>query len=200
MKDPRVDAYIAKSADFAKPILKRLRAEVHAACPDVIEELKWNAPHFNYKGMFCMMAGFKKHCIFGFWKHTLVLGPNAGDDAWGQFGRMSSLDDLPSSAVMARCLKKAMQLNDDGVTVKRKPKAAAKPLRVPADLATALKKNAKAKAGFAALSPSHKREYVEWVTDAKGADTRARRLEQAIAWMAEGKSRNWKYEKVKTEK
>jgi uncharacterized protein YdeI (YjbR/CyaY-like superfamily) len=194
-KDPRVDAYITKAADFAKPILKRLRAEVHAACPDVKEEMKWSNPHFNYKGMFCAMAGFKQHCIFGFWKHKLVLGPDARDDAWGQFGRMTSLDDLPPSTVMAKYLKKAIQLNDDGVTVARKPKAAAKPLRVPADLSAALKKNKKAQAVFGDFSPSHKREYVEWITEAKRAETRAQRVTRSIAWIAEGKSRNWKYER-----
>jgi uncharacterized protein YdeI (YjbR/CyaY-like superfamily) len=141
------------------------------------------------------MAGFKKHCIFGFWKHTLVLGPDAPDDAWGQFGRMTSLDDLPSSNVMAKYLKKAMQLNDDGVTVARKPKGAQKPARVPPDLAGALKRNKKAQAVFADFSPSHKRDYIDWITEAKGVDTRTRRVTQAIVWIAEGKSRNWKYER-----
>jgi bacteriocin resistance YdeI/OmpD-like protein/uncharacterized protein DUF1801 len=195
MKDPRVDAYIAKSADFAKPILERLRAAVHSACPDVTEEMKWSTPHFTYKGMFCGMAAFRKHCIFGFWKHKLVLGPDARDGAWGQFGRITSLDDLPSAAVMARYLKKAKRLNDDGVAVARKRKAAPKPVRVPADLAAGLKKNKKAQVAFADFSPSHKREYVEWITEAKRAGTRAQRLTQSIAWIAEGKSRNWKYER-----
>jgi uncharacterized protein YdeI (YjbR/CyaY-like superfamily) len=194
-KDPRVDAYIAKSADFAKPILKRLRADVHAACPDVIEEFKWSNPHFNYKGMFCMMAGFKKHCIFGFWKHKLVVGPDTPGNAWARFQHITSIDDLPSSNALAKYLKKAMRLNDAGVKVVRTAKSVTKPLRVPADLATALKENKKAQAAFADFSPSHKREYAEWITEAKSADTRARRLAQAIEWIAEGKSRNWKYER-----
>jgi uncharacterized protein YdeI (YjbR/CyaY-like superfamily) len=194
-RDPRVDAYIAKSADFAKPILKRLRAEVHAVCPDVIEELKWSSPHFNYKGMFCMMAGFKKHCIFGFWKHKLVVGPDAPGNAWARFQQLTSVDDLPSSRVLAGYLKKAMRLNDEGIAIQRKPRKAAKPVRVPADLAAALKKDKKAQAAFADFSPSHRREYVEWITDAKAADTRARRLAQAAEWIADGKSRNWKYER-----
>jgi hypothetical protein len=146
-KDPRVDAYIAKSAEFAKPILKRLRAEVHAACPDVTEELKWSHPHFNYKGMFVGMAAFKTHCTFMFWKGSLVVGPNGKSaDAWGHLGRITSLDELPSTTVMAGFLEKAMALNDQGITVKRKPNAAPKPVRVPADLAAALKKNRKAQA------------------------------------------------------
>lgn len=195
-KDPRVDAYIEKSAEFAKPILTRLRAEVHAACPDVTEELKWSHPHFNYKGMFVGMAAFKAHCICNFWKGSLVIGPDSKRaDAWGHLGRITSLDDLPSTNVMAGYVKKAMELNDKGVTVKRKkPKAAAKPVRVPVDLAVALKKNKNVHAVFAGFSPSHRREYIEWITEAKAADTRARRVAQAITWMAEGKSRNWKYQ------
>ncbi len=194
-KDPRVNAYIAKSADFAKPILKRLRADVRSTCPAVTEEMKWSSPHFNYKGMFCMMAGFKQHCIFGFWKHKLVVGPDAPGNAWARFQHITTVDDLPSSKAMAGYLKKAMRLNDKGITIERKPRSAAKPVRVPADLAAALKKHAKARSAFAAFSPSHKREYVEWITEAKSADTRARRLAQAIEWIAEGKSRNWKYER-----
>jgi len=198
-KDARVDAYIAKSADFAKPILKRLRAEVHAACPDVTEEMKWSFPHFTYKGMFCAMAAFTQHCTFGFWKGSLVLGSNSRSaDAMGQLGRIASLDDLPSKAVMAGYLKKAMALNDQGITVKRKPKAAPKPVRVPADLAAALKKNKNAPAAFADFSPSHKREYIEWISEAKRADTRARRVAQAVEWTAEGKSRNAKYQSAAT--
>jgi uncharacterized protein YdeI (YjbR/CyaY-like superfamily) len=194
-KDPRVDAYIAKSADFAKPILKRLRDEVHAACPDVKEELKWSHPHFNYKGMFFGMAAFKAHCICNFWKGSLVVGPNdRSADAWGHLGRITSIGDLPSTKVMAGFFKKAMALNDRGITVARKPRGAPKPVRVPADLAAALKKNTKAGAVFAEFSPTRKRDYVEWITEAKTADTRARRLTQSIAWIAAGKSRNWKYE------
>jgi uncharacterized protein YdeI (YjbR/CyaY-like superfamily) len=194
-KDPRVDAYIARSAGFAKPILKRLRAEVHRTGPDVTEQMKWSAPHFNYKGMFCMMAGFKKHCIFGFWKHKLVVGPAAPGNAWARFQHITSIDDLPPSKTLAKYLRKAMQLNDAGVKVVRTPKSATRPVRMPADSAAALKKNTKAQIAFADFSPSHKREYIEWITEAKTADTRACRLTQALGWIAEGKSRNWKYER-----
>jgi uncharacterized protein YdeI (YjbR/CyaY-like superfamily) len=161
----------------------------------VTEEFKWSAPHFNYKGMFCMMAGFKKHCIFGFWKHKLVVGPAAPGNAWARFQHITSIDDLPPSKKLETYLTKAMQLNDAGVKVVRKPKSVTNPVRVPADLAAALKKIKKAQAVFADFSPSHKREYIEWITGAKSADTRARRLTQAVEWIAEGKSRNWKYER-----
>ena len=194
-KDPRVDAYIAKAGDFAKPILTRLRDAVHSACPDVEEAMKWSFPHFMYRGMLCSMASFKEHAAFGFWKGSLILGNKSKNaEAMGQLGRLTSVSDLPPKGVLTNYLKKAVALNDDGVKVARVPKRAApKPLRVPADLAAALKKSPTAHATFTAFSPSHKREYIEWITEAKSADTCARRLQTAIEWMAEGKARNWKY-------
>ena len=196
-RDPRVDAYIAKAADFAKPILTQLRATIHESCPAVEETIKWSFPHFEYKGVLCSMASFKQHAAFGFWKGSLVLGGTARDaDAMGQFGRITKASDLPSKKTLAGYVKKAMALNDQGITLKRKPKSATpKPVVVPAVLRSALQKNKKAKIGFDAFPPSHKREYIEWITEAKTDATRDRRLEQAITWMADGKSRNWKYER-----
>jgi len=197
-RDPRIDAYIAKSAEFARPILRHIRAVVHAACPDVEEGLKWSMPHFGYRGgMMCGMAAFKEHCTFGFWKAALILGPDgrSAEKAMGQFGRLTSVGDLPSKRVLTGYIRQAMKLNEEGKVV-AKPRAAPKPpVRVPADLAAALKRDARAGAAFGAFSPSHRREYVEWITEAKGADTRRRRLDTAIEWIAEGRSRNWKYEK-----
>jgi hypothetical protein len=193
-RDPRVDAYIEKSADFAKPILTYIRETVHAACPDCQETMKWSFPHFDYKGMLCSMAAFKHHATFGFWKGSLVLGRGRDADAMGQFGRITSLEDLPPKKALAGYIKKAMELNDDGVKVERKPSVRAKaPLRVPSDLAAALKKNKTARATFEALSPSHQREYIEWITEAKTDATRARRLATTIEWLVEGKARSWKY-------
>jgi len=195
-RDPRVDAYIEKSADFAKPILTHLRETVHAAVPDVEEAMKWSFPHFTYKGMLCSMASFKQHCAFGFWKGSLVLDGNQKRDAMGHLGRIESRRDLPSKTELTTYIKKAAALNDEGIKVARKPvRAAQKPLRVPTDLANALKKNRQAKSAFDAFPPSHKREYIEWITEAKRDDTRTRRVTAAIAQMTEGKSRNWKYER-----
>ena len=191
--DPRIDQYIAKSADFAKPILMHLRKVVHAACPDVEETMKWSAPHFDYKGMMCGMSAFKSHCAFGFWKGSLVLDGPGLRDAMGHFGRITSVRDLPSDRVLTGYIKKAAKLNDAGVKVARKPPQPNKPLRVPADFAGALKKPAARKA-FDAFSPSHRREYVEWITEAKTDATRQKRMATAVEWLAEGKSRNWKYE------
>jgi uncharacterized protein YdeI (YjbR/CyaY-like superfamily) len=196
VKDPRVDAYIARSAPFARPILAHLRAVVHAAVPEVEETIKWGFPHFQHEGMLCSFASFRAHCAFGFWKARLLLGDAASGGAMGQFGRITALSDLPSRPALVKLVRKAAALNEAGVKVTRTPRRAARPeARVPADVAAALRGNARAKATFEAFSPSRRREYVEWIVEAKGADTRARRLATAVAWMAEGKSRNWKYER-----
>jgi uncharacterized protein YdeI (YjbR/CyaY-like superfamily) len=196
-RDPRIDAYIAKSPEFAQPILTHLRAVVHEACPTVEETTKWSAPHFDYYGMMCGMAAFKEHCAFGFWKASLVLDDkNAkAQDAMGHFGRITSVADLPPKKTLVGYIKKAMALNEQGVPVKRPSKRPKKPLAVPGYFMTALKKNKKALATFEGFSPSHKRDYVEWITEAKTEETRDRRLASAVEWMAEGKPRNWKYMK-----
>lgn len=196
--DPRVDAYIAKSAEFAQPILEHLRAVVHAACPDVEETMKWSFPHFQYNGMLCSMASVKAHCAFGFWKGELLV--EAADaktkEAMGQFGRITSVKDLPPKKTLESYIKKAMKLNDDGVKAPARAKPAApRELLVPDYLTEALAQRKPALDHFNAFSTSKKRDYVEWMEEAKTEATRLRRLEQAVEWIAEGKSRNWKYEK-----
>ncbi len=196
-KDPRVDAYIAKSADFAKPILKHFRKIVHAACPDAEETLKWSMPAFMYKGILCGMAAFKEHCTFGAWKHPLIktkLGPDdKRDEAMGQLGRITSLADLPSDNVLLDYIKEAVRLNEEGIKVSRPKRSAAKKELVVPDYFSALKRNKKAFEAFENFSYSHKKEYVQWVTEAKRDETRAQRLETSITWLAQGKARNWKY-------
>jgi uncharacterized protein YdeI (YjbR/CyaY-like superfamily) len=197
--DPRVDAYIAKSAPFAKPILTHIRTVVHSAWPDVEETMKWSFPHFDYKGTVCSMAAFKAHCTFGFWKAQLLTdGGDAGKsrEAMGQYGRITSLDDLPDDRTLASLVKKAAALNEAGVTIPRVRKAPKPEVKPPAYLIAALKKNRKALATFEAFPPSHRREYVEWITEAKTDETRQRRVATAVEWMAEGKGRNWKYERA----
>jgi uncharacterized protein YdeI (YjbR/CyaY-like superfamily) len=196
-KDPRIDAYIAKAAPFARPILNRLRKVVHAGCPAVEEGMKWNFPHFMYEGILCSMAAFKQHCSFGFWKGTLMKSLAARGtthEAMGQLGRIESLGDLPSDEFLIAQVKEAMRLNETGAKAPTKhPSKAKQPLVVPSYLKAALKKNSKAAATFAGFSPSHQREYVEWITEARTDATRQKRLTTAIEWMAEGKSRHWKY-------
>ena len=184
-------------APFAQPILTYLRGVVHDACPSVQETVKWSAPHFDYHGMMCGMAAFKEHCAFGFWKASLVLGDKSGkaQEAMGHFGRITSVDDLPPKKTLIRYIEKAMALNEEGVQVKRPPKRPKKAIVAPAYFLAALKKNPTALATYEAFPPRHNREYVEWITEAKSAATRARRLADAVAWIAEGKPRNWKYMK-----
>lgn len=194
--DPRIDAYIAASPGFAQAILAHLREVVHVACPEVEETLKWSAPHFLYKGMMCHMAAFKAHCAFGFWKGALLFPDMDEKDSMGHLGRIATLKDLPSKKVLAGYVKQAMKLNDEGVkTPARAAPKAPRPLDVSDYFWAALKKNKAALATFKAGSTSFKREYVDWVNEAKAEATRLRRMEQAVAWLAEGKARNWKYEK-----
>jgi len=194
--DPRVDAYIDKSADFAKPILTHVRQLIHEVCPDVKETLKWSMPAFEYKGILCGMAAFKEHATFGFWKHSLMgLGDRAEATAMGSFGKLQSLKDLPSDAKVKKLIKEAMRLNDEGIKIEKKVPKEKKELVVPAILLEALAKNAKAAETFDRLSYSHKKEYVEWITEAKTDATRDKRLATTIEWLTEGKARNWKYER-----
>ena len=196
-KDPRVDAYIAKSADFAKPILKYLRKVVHAGCPDVQETLKWSMPHFDYKGLMCGMAAFKEHCAFGFWKESLVFdsGKTTEKTAMGSFGCIKSLADLPNEKTLIGYVKKAAALNDAGIKVPRRAQPRKREaLATPDYFTAALKKNAKARKTFENFSPSHRREYLQWVTEAKREETRQERLATTIKWLAEGKARHWKYQ------
>jgi hypothetical protein len=196
MKNPAVDVYIAKSADFARPILMRLRALMHKACPTVEETIKWGMPHFEYKGVIAGMAAFKQHAAFGFWKRRLMKDP-AGFFSKGESGmggrKIRSLDELPSDTVLLGYIREAVALNEQGARVPRSTRKRP-PVRVPAYLAAALKRNAKARRTFGNFSASQRREYVEWLTDAKQEATRERRLASAIEWMAEGKARNWKYQ------
>jgi uncharacterized protein YdeI (YjbR/CyaY-like superfamily) len=196
--DPRVDAYIKKAAPFAQPILTHLRKLVHAAVPEVEETMKWSSPHFDYKGMVCGLSAFKEHVGFGFWKAALLqehLPGSGGLSSAGQFGKITSLKDLPSDRELTRIIKIARKLNDDEVKAPPMRKGPKPALKAPADLMAALAKNKKAKATFEGFPPGQRREYIAWVIESKQAATRERRIATAVEWMAEGKIRNWKYVK-----
>jgi uncharacterized protein YdeI (YjbR/CyaY-like superfamily) len=195
-RDPRVDDYIEKAAEFARPILKHLRKVVHVGCPQVDETIKWSFPHFDYKGIMCGMAAFQHHCAFGFWKAELIFAGDkrAKEEAMGHFGRIMSLVDLPPEKTLIGYVQKAAELNEAGVKLPVRPKPNKKPrTKVSAYFSAALKKNHKARKTFENLSPSNQREYLEWVSEAKREETREQRLKTSIAWLAEGKPRNWKY-------
>ena len=204
-KDPRVDAYIAKSADFAKPILARLRSLIHATCPSVEETMKWSFPHFMYKSpseknarVLCSMASFKQHCAFGFWYTGggTMSGEASSSEGMGQYGKITKLTDLPSDKSLIKQIKDAVKLHDSGIKPAPRPRSTRKKdLVVPDYLTAALKKNKKALATFDQFNYSNKKEYVEWITEAKTEETRKTRLKTAVEWMSDGKARNWKYAK-----
>lgn len=197
-KDPRVDAYIEKSADFAKPILTHLRKLIHKASPKVSETVKWSMPAFEYKGLICNLAAFKEHCAFGFWKQSLLEKSAFATEktAMGSFGRITSKKDLPADNVVVALVRQAVELNEKGVKVeKKKSNGERRELVVPEVLTAALKKNKAARETFENFPYSCKKEYIEWITEAKTEPTRDKRLATTIEWLAEGKRRNWKYEK-----
>ena len=200
--DARIDAYISKSADFAKPILEHLRELVHTTCPDVEETWKWSFPIFMHRGaILCNMAAFKKHCAFGFWKASIMQDPDnilsvTDREGMGHMGKIESLKDLPKDTVLKKYIKAAMKLNEEGVKLPPRPKPTEKEkneLQIPAYFTKELKKNKAAEKLFNSFSYSHKKEYIEWFEEAKTEPTRDKRVAQALEWIVEGKSRNWKY-------
>jgi uncharacterized protein YdeI (YjbR/CyaY-like superfamily) len=201
-KDKRIDAYISRAQPFAQPILKHLRELVHKACPEVEETIKWGMPSFEYLGPYFGIAAFKQHCVGGFWKSKLLKDPkgylgknkNQGGEAMGNLGCITSLKDLPPDKALIDFFKQAKKLNDENIKIERKP-AVKKPLKVPKELTEAIKKNKKANETFENFSPSQKREYADWITEAKTDVTKSKRISTSIEWLEEGKPRMWKYKK-----
>jgi len=191
--DPRIDAYIARQADFARPILTHLREMLHEACPDCEETLKWSMPSFLYKGtILANFAAFKAHATFGYWNDSMLRQEEKNRSGMGQFGRLATLEDLPDRSKLIDLTRQSMALIDSGA---KPPRATAKkaPFTVPQDMRAAIDGNAAAKAAFDGFPPSAQRDYVEWITEAKRDETRVKRLAQAVEWLAEGKRRHWKY-------
>ena len=198
--DPRVDAYIQKSAEFAQPILSHIRQTVHRASAHITETIKWGFPFFEYKGPVCSMASFKAHCALGFWKSSLLSDPDnvlqrESREAMGQFGRIRSIDDLPSSDILLALVREAMELNERGVKVSKLAEPQAATIQVPHHFQKLLNEHSEAGTNFEKLSNSHQREYIQWFEEAKTDATRIKRMTSAIEWIKEGKGRNWKYER-----
>lgn len=201
-RDKRVDAYIERAGPFAQPILTHVRELMHEACPRSSEAMKWGMPFFMQQGIvLAHMAAFKQHCAFGFWgpemKRVLEKAGLATNDAMGSLGRLTSMKDLPSDREMTRLMKEAAALVESGTrtkSIERKPGGKKPAAKVPQELSAALKKNRLAGKAFEGFSPSARREYAEWIAEAKRPETREKRVKQAVMWIAEGKKRNWKYE------
>lgn len=199
--DPRVDAYIEKAAPFAQPILSHLRKLMHQACPHAGEAIKWGMPFFIQQGIIiASMASFQRHCAFGFWgpemKRVLARDGRKASDAMGSLGRITGLAALPADRVLLAYMSQAAGFVESGQRTKsidRTKKPPKKPVRVPAELSAALEKNRMATKVFSEFSSSAKREYADWVAEAKRPETRAKRVKQSVAWIAQGKQRNWKY-------
>ena len=192
--DPRVDTYIVSRADFARPVLTHLRRLVHTACPDAAETMKWSMPHFTHRGaIICSFAAFKAHCAFGIWAGREIVGDAAAEGAMGQLGRIKSLADLPPDVDLISMVQARVADIDAGVkrTAPVQPRAA---LEAPDDLVAALDLVPAARATFDAFPPGKRRDYVEWVVEAKRPETRSKRIGEAVSWMADGKARHWKYE------
>lgn len=204
-RHPNHDDYIRHAADFAQPILTKLRKVVHKACPKVQESIKWNSPHFELQGMLCGMNAFKKHVVFAFWRGAELSDTEGLLERMGKTGiagmKLETVADVPGERVLVRYIREAAALNEAGRAAPRRtsaekaPRKATVRLAAPPDLLAALKKNKAAHAAFEGFSNSNRKEYVEWVTEAKREATRERRIAQAVEWMAEGKPRNWKYMK-----
>jgi uncharacterized protein YdeI (YjbR/CyaY-like superfamily) len=196
-RDPRVDAYIARAAPFARPILEEIRERVHEGFPEIEEEIKWGAPAFMHHGIVANMAAFKAHCAFGFWNQA-VVSTGKEKEAMGHYGRIASVADLPPKRDFLALVKKAALANASGEKRPRVLKHPRKPApAMPDDFRQALARNVKAKRTYDSFSPSHQREYLEWITEARQESTRERRLATSIEWLSDGKSRMWRYQTPK---
>jgi len=198
-RSPQVDAYIGKALEFARPILEKIRKAFHAGCPSVEETIKWGVPYFMYKGILGGMAAFKQHVGFGFWKSKLLDDPaklfETGQGAKASMcnAHIKSVKDLPPQKILVGYVKAAVKLNDEGIQVPKRRARTDVP-KMPAEFLAALNKNKQAKSNFDRLPPSHRREYLEWIVEAKRDETRQKRIATSVDWLGEGKHRNWKYE------
>lgn len=203
MKHTSIDSYIEHAEPFAIPILKKMRAWVHKACPEVTESLKWGMPAFDYKGPLCSMASFKQHCVFAFWKEELISDPDQilqkramkGGTAMGHLGRIIKVSELPPDKVMIGFIRQVMKLNEEGVKVAKKKVLLSEIPEMPAEFKKALTKNKEASLNFKKFTPSAQKDYINWIAEAKTETTRMKRIDTSIEWISEGKRRNWKYEK-----
>jgi hypothetical protein len=195
--DARVDSYIDGAAEFARPILQRMRKLIHQACPHAVETIKWGFPFFEYHGPLCGFAAFKAHCSLFFWRDIdvtpLLPTTNSAGEGMGDLGKLTSLGDLPKDSILLACFRAAVEQRDSPKPKPTRTRKLVRELSVPADLKKALSGNAAAAETFKNFAPSYRREYIEWITGAKRPETRERRLENAVQWMSEGKRQNWKY-------
>ena len=194
-RDPRIDAYVERAQPFARPILEHIRNRVHAAVPEAEEALKWSAPAFTLNGkILLVMAAFKKHAALNFWRGQEIRGEAAEHEGMGQFGKLTSVADLPADDELDRLIREAARLSAEAPAPRKVKHLPAQQAELHPAFAAALDKAPKAKATLDAFTPACRREYLDWIADAKRDDTRDKRIATAIEWLNEGKKRNWKYE------
>lgn len=195
MKNEMITVYIANAQPFAQSILSHIRELIHQACPEVLEKMKWSVPHFDYKGPICSLAAFKEHCAFGFWKEKLMKDPYHlfNRSSTSHFGRITVIADLPSDPILLSYIQEAIELNEQGMKLPKKILVKEKCI-IPEFFMNELVKNKEAWAMFQKFSYSKQKEYIVWITEAKQESTRQKRIETAIVWLCEGKSRHWKYQ------
>lgn len=188
--EPRIDDHIAKAGAFARPILEHFRALVHKTIPECEEAIKWGMPHFTLGGRnLAGMAAFKKHVSI-FFHHDEQPGGT------GKFRQIAAMEDLAEDSLIEERLRAAVERLSSAAAQPR-TKAAAAPKPVP-DMPSAFSQALIAAAAmdrFDMMAPGYRREYIEWVADAKTDATRDKRIAQAVEWIGEGKHRNWKYQK-----
>jgi uncharacterized protein YdeI (YjbR/CyaY-like superfamily) len=194
-RDPRVDAYIGRAQPFARPILEHVRERMHALLPDAEETTKWSAPAYTLDGkILLIMAAFKAHAALNFWRGQELCGSDADPDGMGQFGKLTSLDDLPSGGELDALILGAAKLSAAAPAPRKTKHAPKPPPALHPEFAAALAATPKAKAALDGFPPSAQRDYFEWIADAKQPSTRAKRIASAIEWLSEGKRRHWKYQ------
>ena len=194
-RDPRIDAYIAKAAPFARPILEHVRDRVHAAAPEAEETMKWSSPAFTVDGKILLMAAaFKAHAALNFWRGQEIGDGSPKAGAMGQFGKLTSLDDLPADREFDSLIREAAALAKTAPAPRKTKHEPKPPPGMHPDFAAALAKNPKAKAALDGFPPSAQRDYLEWIDEAKQDATRAKRIATAVEWLSEGKRRHWKYQ------
>jgi len=202
-KNPKVDAYILNTAPFAQPILNELRATLETAEPELEETIKWGFPCFTFQSkLICSFSAYKNHCVFRFWqgsnlKDSAGILTKVGETEMGELSKIKNLEDLPNSEILINYIREAIELSK-----KKSTKTIVSEKKITIDLKSydlqeIFSSFPKQAEKFDTFSPSHRKEYISWINEAKTEDTKLKRIKTMMEWLLEGKSRNWKYEKKK---
>lgn len=189
-----ITAYIEKATPEFKEVMIALRSVLNNPNFDIKEDWKWGAPNFNNEGMICWLAHFRNHVGMNFFKGTLIkdkynLFTHYREEKGNRQLKFSDINQIIPEQI-EYYIEEAIKLNQENIKVVKKEIDTSLPL----DLETELNNNPKAKMFFESLAPSYKRDYIEWIEEAKREATRTKRLATTMEWLSEGKKKNWKYE------